>query len=226
MQVGRAIPEHIAQLLGEEIIFSRLAPSTRLTEDHVAAMYGVSRSPVREAVRLLEHDGLIQRSARRGIWVAPLSVADFDEVYRCRAALEGVAAEAAARSPAAAAARPKFKSLLGRLRAVAGNAESVFTVDLEGSALIYKLANNATLRRLLTSLEKQALRYRFFAYTHSPEVVQLSIEGTAQIYDRICDGDAEAARRVTEELILSISATMRSVIAELTEDSAPHDLAS
>src|SRR5256885_16426996 len=96
--LSAAIPEGVAALLEKEIIFGELAPMARLTEEEVASRYGVSRSPVREALRLLERDGLVLRAARRGIWVAPLSVKDFDEVYSCRIALEGIAAEQAAGS--------------------------------------------------------------------------------------------------------------------------------
>lgn len=210
------IPEHIARLLGQEIISSRLAPSTRLTEEEVAASYGVSRSPVREALRLLERDGLVRRSARRGIWVAPLSLADFDEVYSCRVALEGVAAEGAAKSPDAAASREHFNRLLRRLRAAqfAGDSTALFEADVEGSDLIYSLAANLTLRRLLGTLEKQALRYRYFAYAQSPKIVQLSVETTAQIYDLICQGEAEPARELTEGLIRDIWRAIRPIVAD------------
>ena len=91
----QAIPEVLRRQLEEEIVFGRLEPLARLTEEEVAARYGVSRSPVREALRLLEGDGLVHRAARRGIWVAPLSLRDFDEIYACRIPLEGLAAAGA-----------------------------------------------------------------------------------------------------------------------------------
>ena len=214
--VGRAIPDEVARLLGEDIIFSRLAPQTRVTEEQVAIMYGVSRSPVREAIRLLEHDGLVRRSARRGIWVAPLSLTDFDEIYLCRAALEAIAAETAARSPGAPGAALQFDALLARLRAAQarGDTRGFFDADVEGSEIIYRLAANATLRRLLTSLEKQALRYRFFAYAQSPEVIRLSVDATATIYGLISAGNAEGARNLTNTLIRDIWQTMRPIISQ------------
>jgi DNA-binding GntR family transcriptional regulator len=214
--IARAIPDELARRLGEDIIFNRLPPETRLTEEQVAATYGVSRSPVREAVRLLEHDGLVRRSARRGFWVAPVSLNDFDEIYTCRIALEAIAAEAAARSPAARAAEVPFADLLGRLRAAeaCGDVRSFFDADVEGSEVIYRLAANVTLRRLLGSLEKQALRYRFFAYAQSPAVIRLSVDGTAVIFDRICAGDAERARSLTAKLIEDIWQKMRPVIGQ------------
>src|SRR5689334_18940968 len=114
--LSAAIPEGVAALLEKEIIFGELAPMARLTEEEVAARYGVSRSPVREALRLLERDGLVLRAARRGIWVAPLSLKDFDEIYTCRIELEGVAAEQAARS-SDVERKKEFRGLLEELRA-------------------------------------------------------------------------------------------------------------
>jgi DNA-binding GntR family transcriptional regulator len=113
-----AIPEGLARRLEDEIISGRLEPLTRLIEEEVALRYGVSRSPVREALRLLERDGLVNRAARQGIWVAPMSLRDFDEVYTCRIPLEGIAAAQAARSIDAAHARGRRRSpLLPRGRA-------------------------------------------------------------------------------------------------------------
>jgi DNA-binding GntR family transcriptional regulator len=216
LDIARAIPDELARRLGEDIIYNRLPPETRLTEEQLAATYGVSRSPVREAIRLLERDGLVRRSARRGFWVAPVSLSDFDDIYTCRIALEAIAAESASRSPNARSAQAQFDDLLGRLRAAQarGDVRGFFDTDVEGSELIYKLAANVTLRRLLASLEKQALRYRFFAYEQSPEVVQLSVEGTAEIFECICGGDAARARSLTVDLIGSIWKKMRTVIGQ------------
>jgi DNA-binding GntR family transcriptional regulator len=215
MIVGQAIPEHVAQLLAGEIIFGRLAPNARLTEEEVAATYGVSRSPVREGLRLLERDGLVLRSARRGIWVSPLSLKDFDEIYRCRIGLEAQAAEEAAGSDAAPAAQASLNALLRRLEAAEeqGDIAALFRADVEASEVIYRLSGNATLQRLLQSLEKQALRYRFFAYAQSNDVVKMSLGGSQKIFACIYRGEAQEARRLTADLIREIWQTMRPVIA-------------
>jgi DNA-binding GntR family transcriptional regulator len=220
--IGKAIPEHLAELLEWEIISGGLAPSSRLTEEEVATTYGVSRSPVREGLRLLERDGLVRRSARRGIWVASLSLADFDEVYECRIALEALAAENAARSPDAAQADATFKALLLKLEEAhsQGDIPALFRADVEASKLIYHLTGNLTLQRLLTSLEKQALRYRYFAYAQSPKVVAMSLDGSRRIWSHICLGEAEHAQNLTSALIREIWLTMRPTIAAAFPETA------
>ena len=216
-----AIPENLAKILEEEIILGRLAPNTRLTEEEVAARYSVSRSPVREALRLLERDGLVLRAARRGIWVSPLSLRDFDEIYACRIELEGLAAAQAAQS----LQTEKKLQLAGVLREMRdaqqrGDAQEFFLVDVRGSFMIYDLADNATLARLLGSLEKQALRYRFYAYERNPLLIQASLDGTSRIFDAIVAGDADEARRQTQDLIREIWQVMRAAIADSFGDEA------
>ena len=213
--IGRAIPEHVAQLLANEIIFGRLTPNARLTEEEVAAKYGVSRSPVREGLRLLERDGLVLRSARKGIWVSPMSLKDFDEVYQIRIELEALAAQGAAQSNSASAAKPAFTALLERLRTAEeqGDIPALFRADVEASDLIYNLSGNVTLQRLLLSLEKQALRYRFFAYSESSKVVKMSLGGSRKIFVCIYSGKAQEAHDLTATLIRDIWLTMRPVIA-------------
>lgn len=210
-----AIPENLAKILEDEIILGRLAPKTRLTEEDLAARYNVSRSPVREALRLLERDGLVLRAARRGIWVAPMSVRDFDEVYACRIELEGLAAELAARSPMGAKKR-EFTKVLDEMTEAQrkGDAQEFFLADLRGSFLIYDLADNATLARLLGSLEKQALRYRFLVYEKDPSIISLSLDASGRIQDSIIAGRAAEAKLQTQELIRQIWQIMRAVIGE------------
>tara|TARA_B100000949_G_C13984252_1_gene326449 strand:- start:96 stop:602 length:507 start_codon:yes stop_codon:yes gene_type:complete len=159
---------------------------------------------------MLERDGLVIREARRGIWVSPLSLRDFDEVYTCRIELEGLVA-----CQAAEADEPQKKAQFHVLReelrkAQASNdARAFFSVDVRGSFLTYELSGNKTLMRLLAGLEKQALRYRFHAYEQNPDIVRLSLEDTSRIYDAILAGDGAAAQSMTENLIREIWQTMR-----------------
>ncbi|MEO9338711.1 GntR family transcriptional regulator [Mesorhizobium sp. SB112] len=205
-----SIPESLAETLQEEIIVGRLTSEERLTEEMVAERYGVSRSPVREALRLLERDGLVIREARRGIWVSPMSQKDFDEVYTCRIPLEGLVARQAAES-ANAERKAEFRTVQAELEEAQarGDVREFFTADIRGSFMIYELAENRTLSRLLEGLEKQALRYRFHAYEQNPDMIKLSLDDTTRIFDAILAGDGATAQAVTEKLIREIWQNMR-----------------
>jgi DNA-binding GntR family transcriptional regulator len=212
--LSTAIPENLARMLEDEIIYGRLAPKTRLTEEDIAARYNVSRSPVREALRLLERDGLVMRAARRGIWVSPVTLRDFDDLYICRIELEALGAEHAALSRDAAR-KAEFADIRREMQAAkdAGDAKGFLLADLRGGYLIFDLADNATLKRLVGTLKKQALRYRFLVYENRQSMVDLTMEGSMRIQDSIIGGRAAEAKVQTQELIREIWQVMRPVIA-------------
>lgn len=214
-RLDRVIPEELAEILQAEIMHGRLTPQSRLTEEEIALRYGVSRSPVREALRILQADGLVVRAARRGIWVAPLSLRDLDEIYSCRVSLEGLAAAQAAQSPNGSL-KERLLQLLPAMRSAAdkGDVEEFFARDIDGSSLIYQLSGNTTLNRLLRGLNKQAFRYRYFAYSRQSSIVNLSMTGTDEILRSIAAGEAERARTLTEKLITSIWHEMRPVLSD------------
>ena len=202
LRLPDVLAKELARALEDEIIFGQLAPAARLTEEEVAERSGISRSPVREALRLLERDGLVVREARRGIWVAPIGRADLDQVYSCRVALEGLAAEQAAssRRPAhVTALRQAFAAMEQAHRA--GDVREYFRGNVAFTDAIHAAANNDTLRRLLSGIDKQAQRYRYLAYSRAPDMMKLSLTGNREILGAVALGDPAKARAITERLI-------------------------
>jgi DNA-binding GntR family transcriptional regulator len=85
-----SFPEHVREMLETEIVSGRLAPGERVTEENLAQRIGVSRTPVREAMRVLEGQGLIVRRRGRGVYVALRTTRDEARVlYDLRIPLEG-----------------------------------------------------------------------------------------------------------------------------------------
>ncbi|MEX0810553.1 MAG: GntR family transcriptional regulator [Dongiaceae bacterium] len=196
------LAQELARALEDEIISGRLAPETRLVEEEVAQAYGISRSPVREALRRLEQDGLVLREARRGIWVAPIARADLDEVYSCRVALEGLAAEQAAEARTAPNIDRLEAAFADMERAhERGDVPGYFLGNLAFTDAIHAAADNATLKRLLNRISKQAQRYRFLAYSAAPELMTQSLAGSRDILSAIVGGEPARAREITERLI-------------------------
>jgi DNA-binding GntR family transcriptional regulator len=85
-----------ARLIRDAILRGELAPGQPLREVELARHMGVSRTPVREALRLLQNDGLVEFAPNRGATVKCYTAADLEDVYNLRAALEGYAAQTAA----------------------------------------------------------------------------------------------------------------------------------
>ena len=92
----RVFREEIREKLIEDILNGRLAPGSRIVETRIAQQFGVSQGPVREALRDLELFGFVVCSPFRVIEVRKISTEELLEIYPIRAALEGVAARAAA----------------------------------------------------------------------------------------------------------------------------------
>jgi len=88
--------EYAYGILRQAILEGLIRPGERLILDHLAEQLQMSRTPVREALLMLEADGLVQRRPKRGMVVRSYTERDVDEVYRLRAILEGVAAREAA----------------------------------------------------------------------------------------------------------------------------------
>lgn len=89
---ARTLRDAVHEQLLEDIIQGRFSPGQRLNETELSAAYGVSRGPIREAIRTLEGQGLLKVIPNRGAVVTRLSRADVEEIYAIRIELEGLAA--------------------------------------------------------------------------------------------------------------------------------------
>lgn len=97
LSVRTSLPEHIRQLVEMDVLTGALPPNTRVTEEQLSSRYSVSRTPVREAMRLLEKHGMLVRRGRSGVYVAENSTRDEVEViYTVRHAVESFLTERAA----------------------------------------------------------------------------------------------------------------------------------
>jgi DNA-binding GntR family transcriptional regulator len=201
IEVSDAIGRQVAGHLERDILSWKLEPATRLTEEEVGRLYGVSRSPVREAFWILERDGLLVREGRR-IAVAPVSVQDLDEVYSCRVVLDGLAVEQAA-SNASAVQFEEMQALLGRMTVAAQQARSdtYFEANRNLWSLYRAAACNATLAKLLNGIGKRALRYRSVAYANDPDLLTISVAANTVIVQAMKSGAAAEARAASEQLI-------------------------
>jgi DNA-binding GntR family transcriptional regulator len=200
--VPDVIAKELTRFLEDQIIFGNLLPGERLVEEEIVRRHDVSRSPVRESFRMLEQDGLVVRESRKGVWVSPIDLRDLDEVYVCRLTLESLAAEVAATS--------RTNEQIERMRAIIANLRVAHdSTDLpryfrENVLLTDEISGacgNATLRRLLKTISKQALRYRWLAYSRAPDMLSLSLEANQEIVDAIARGRGKHARMLTEDIL-------------------------
>lgn len=209
------VPKRVADALGSDIIFGRIPPESRVIEEDIAERFGVSRSPVRESIRLLERDGLVIRAERRGARVSPLSRRDLDEVYACRLPLEGIAAAEAAQRHGPADLKRLQKGVSQLRRAFQkSNIDAFFEANVAFTEAVHQAADNTTLKRLLGTIGKQALRYRFLAYRSFPQLMSTSLDGSGEIVEAIHIRNGTEARLRTEQLIERSWTAIRSCVPE------------
>jgi len=163
--------ETAAQSLREAILDGRFAPGQRLLEPRLALALGISRGPLREALQVLERDGIVASTPRRGRIVQVIDASTIDEVYSLRTILESFAVERAI----AQASEDSLASLdeaLDRIReaADAGDAKAVAERDIEFHAILYDLSGHKLLRRAWQELFAGKLQVwiRVTTGTHTP----------------------------------------------------------
>lgn len=146
----------VARRLTDAIVQGQLPPGAKVAEAAVARELGISRAPVREAARLLESQGLLAASPRRGFFVRELSARDVDELYALRLCVERHAAVEAARR-LTPEARDALRRQLDLMRDLAKRDDpaTIVEADYQFHRLICEAAGNARLLRLFDGLASE-----------------------------------------------------------------------
>jgi DNA-binding GntR family transcriptional regulator len=191
----RTLREVVVDELRAMITRGDLKPGERLIEDHLAEQLGVSRNPVREAIRALESTGLVEVRPRKGAYVSSFDVADVRKLLEVRAMLEAFAAElAAARGDAEGVERLTAVLGEGRKAAVANDlvraaeCHRAFHVAIEG------MADNPYLGSVIGPLRHQTELVFSVLLPHRGHT---SWDEHQRIRDAIAGGDVDGAREAT-----------------------------
>ena len=146
LQAPRSLAEDAADRIREQILAGGFRQGEHLVEARIAEQLNVSRGPVREALKLLRAEGLVEEEPRRGTFVARLDGADVREIYQVRAAVEGQAAKILASSRPAAELEEmrSFAAAIDRAIA-AGDVAEVSRADLAFHEALCRLSGNARL---------------------------------------------------------------------------------
>ncbi len=164
-QATLTVPEQIAARIGDQIIAGILPPGARILEQDVARECSVSRGPVREAIHLLEREGLVTILARRGAVVTELSATEVREIFEIRAGFT----EIVSRKVMERRREKAVVDLIAVLKAGVAQLQRLAKLEDDGGAYAetaYRLSilqarncGNRRLARMVTSLSLQTLRY-------------------------------------------------------------------
>ena len=206
------LAERVYAELKKALQTARFEPGERIREEAIANWLGVSRTPVREALRRLVSDNLLVLT-KHGLAVPQLSRDQIFELYAMREVLEGAAAALAAQH--ASAAEVDFLNQILREQAAAKNdAGRLLAVNKELHGCIYRAANNRYLVRTLQSLqdELEQLRGTTFSWPGRPRDALKEHRAIVQAIER---QDARAAEKAAR---LHVSAALRSRLLIMRRD--------
>ncbi len=199
----KPLREVIFTTLRDAIIVGELRPGERLMEVKLAEKMGVSRTPVREAIRKLELEGLVDMIPRKGAHVADLSVKDIVDVLEVRASLDGLAALLAAERITDEEidelnhVNSQFVSFLQK-----ENLQGSIKKDVEFHEIIYRSSRNEKLIQIVSNLREQVQRFRVIYLKDYVNPKELEKEHK-DIIDAICSKDSDLSRRVAQSHIKS-----------------------
>ena len=203
--------------LRAEILDGALAPGTQLAEVAEAARLGVSRTPVREALKRLVGDGLVTALSPRVLVVSGLDAQRIRDVYDLREALESRAAALAAerRDPAPfLALRERFAGVPALIDAGEEGIEEAFALIRELDRLIEEAIANPDFRQALASARLHSARIRRLARHDRARLHEATSEHLLVI-DAIIDGDVDLAAHATH---VHLHRSLRSALAALERD--------
>ena len=211
-----SLPEQIALQVGSRVTGGSYAPGQRIMEQAIAAEFSVSRGPVREALRLLEKDGLVTILPRRGAQVTKLTITEVREIFDIRVALNGLRDRSLAEDPERLKLLPMLEAEvaeLARLARDARNSDAYVKCVFRLNRALTAAVRSARLRAILDALAGQTLRYSRLGLASEARRRQ-SVKHWQELVKAVREGDGDRAQHAAE---LRVRASRDEAIKKLRE---------
>jgi len=218
IQRSKSLHEQTYQALRTSILSGDLAPGERLVETQLAQRLQVSRTPIREAIRQLQKDGLVTADGLEGLQVTSISAADAAQLYDCRLALETLSVTGACSQMSAEQMLLLEANLLESEQIMRNppaklNVMQLLDLDYGFHRLIAEGSGNRWLVTLLDQVFDKMMLLRMQTTRQNLEVLEIRIEH-GQIYQAIAQRQTETALAALQEHLL---ASKERVVGELQQ---------
>ena len=187
----RALYEEVAELLRQRIFRRELEPGSWIDETRLAEEYGISRTPLREALKVLATEGLVTMKVRRGAYVTEVSEQDMSDVYHLLALLESDAAGVVARTASDAQLR-ELQDLHEELEHAVADRDRFFQVNERFHLRLLEIAGNRWRNQMVADLRKVMKLNRQHSLLKSGRIEE-SLAEHAQVMQALAARDATAA---------------------------------
>jgi DNA-binding GntR family transcriptional regulator len=209
---ARSLADQAYYRIRELIVTLELAPGSLISERELMERLGLGRTPVREALRALARERLVEVFPRRGMVVADVDVRDLVNLSEVRAVIESAAARLAAER-ATAADREEIAALLAQLEGrEADGGRSLIDLDQRIHRHVYRCAHNPVLARTLNEYYVLTLRIWFLALDRVARLEEAVREHRA-LLEAIRDGDSARAEAAMRRHVVGFERAIRPVLA-------------
>lgn len=196
-----SLGQWVANLIAERIIQGHYPEGHWLREQELAAEFRLSRSPIREALRILERDGHIELLPRRGAVVTTLDPKTVDDAYKCRVRLTPLVAEEAAPRLTEEDLEYLERVVKRMEQAVAvDDIDAYFQCNVEFHDLLWERSDNAVLQQILRALNSRVLRLRYLSVS-LPSRAAISLAAHQDMLRELRAGNGEAAGRISANVV-------------------------
>ncbi|MCI9174153.1 MAG: GntR family transcriptional regulator [Lachnospiraceae bacterium] len=200
--------------LREAILKGELKPGERLMELQLASKLGVSRTPIREAIRMLELEGLAVTMPRKGAEVARMTEKDMEDVLKIRKALDELAVGLACDNMTEEELKQLYVALKNFEESTrSGDVKQIAQADVEFHDSIYQAADNPKLVTMLNNLREQMYRYRV-EYLKNESIYPRLIEEHQGIYDGLKRKDKETVVEIVSHHVENQEIVVKNIIQE------------
>ena len=208
-----ALYQEVAERLRQRIFSHELPPGTWVDEQALAEHYGISRTPLREALKVLASEGLVTLKPRRGCYVTEISERDLDEVFAVMSMLEGECARASA-TKASAADLERLRAIHADLEnaAAAGDINSFFEANQAFHLTLHEIADNRWLLHVIEDLRKVIKLSRHHSLFSDGRLAQ-SLTEHRDILQALLTRDGSRAEELMRAHILSGRAALARIAA-------------
>ncbi|GAA0307452.1 GntR family transcriptional regulator [Psychrobacter aestuarii] len=210
----------VSKKIEDDIIYGRLPPGTKLDEATLCDKYGVSRTPIREALKLLASEGLVEIRPRRGAVVPTLNIVNLFEMFEVMAYLEGMCGRLAARR----ISEDEKRELLQlheecQQYLLENNPESYYEANRQFHFFIYQLSHNSFLTEQATTLHNRLHPYRRLQLRVNNRM-QHSFDEHQSIVDAIINADEDAAESLIKAHVSIQGERFTDLVATMSPETA------
>jgi DNA-binding GntR family transcriptional regulator len=193
--INRPLYEDVAERLREQIFSHDLAPGSWLDEQSLAIAFGISRTPMREAIKVLASEGLVTTKMNKGAYVTEVNRRDLEQIFTVLSLLEGQAAKETALS-ASEDQLTELDNLHHRLEKAAADRdlEQFFEINVKFHEMIQEIAGNTWMNGVIADLRKVLKLQRRDSLSRSGRLLSSLVEHR-EILQAILKRDAVAAEQ-------------------------------